>query len=173
MRETNTDQMKKAIQMIDGHSGSLETAMSSLLLQFDDSIGLFGEIQIMGDHDECVAMLGADSLQDVNDALCSFDVKIARRFVRKDDVGIVDKGTRDGDTLLFTAGQFARAVVESFRQAECFEPFFCVVIDFVAVDAPLEGGQGGVFQGGQFGKKKIRLENEANALFAEFRQGGG
>ena len=57
----------------------------------------------MSDHDERVALLGTDALQDVDDALRGFDVEIARRFISKDDVGIVDEGTRDGDTLLFTA----------------------------------------------------------------------
>ena len=111
-------------------------------------------------------------LQDVDDALRGFGVKVAGRFVRKDDVRIVDEGACDGDALLFTAGQFARTVVQACRQPECFKPFLGVFIDLIAVDAPLESGQGGVLQRGEFGEEHVGLEDEAYALFAELRQGG-
>ena len=95
------------------HATRLLDSLLLLLLQFDDAVGLFGEIQIMGDHDERLGLARTNVLQDVDDALRGLGVKIAGRFIRKDDVRIVDEGACDGHTLLFAAGQFARAVVQA------------------------------------------------------------
>ena len=71
--------------------------------QTDDAVGLFGQLLVMGDHDQGFPLFQAHVFQNVDDALGGCCVKISGRFVSQDDIRVIDQGAGDGDALLFAA----------------------------------------------------------------------
>ena len=52
-----------------------------------------------------------------------FAVQSAGRFVRQEDIRVIDKGTGDSHTLHLTAGHLVRLLVELVAQTHLFEGF--------------------------------------------------
>lgn len=100
-----------------------ELALASLLHHFavgeaDDTVGSLGDLLAVGDDDEGLAHLVAESEQDIEDGVAGFLIEVAGRFVGEDEVGLVHEGAGDGDTLAFAAGEFGGAVPQAVAEAE-------------------------------------------------------
>ena len=84
----------------------------------------------MGHHDD--QAIARQTLQDLHDLDGGVGIERARRLVCQDDLGIVDDGARDGDTLHLTAGELVGALVHMLSQADLRQsllgalPAFCL-----------------------------------------------
>ena len=58
-------------------------------------------------------------IQDVSAGLC---IQVARRFIRQDQVGLMDKRPSDRDALLLPSGELVRIGVATITQANGLQP---------------------------------------------------
>ena len=75
----------------------------------------------MGDHDDGASVFLVQFVEQFHDFSSHLGVQVTGRFVGKDDVGIADDGTGDGDTLALAAGELRREVAHAVREADLFE----------------------------------------------------
>ena len=74
------------------------------------------QLAVVG-RDEHGRSAGVDLTEQVHDLEREIGIEVARRFVREHERRIVDQRTRDGDALLFAAGEIARIRVDAVLQA--------------------------------------------------------
>jgi len=78
----------------------------------------------MGNHDEGYPFL-VQVLQDGKDLLPGFGIQVARWLVGHDDGRLIYESPCYCDTLLLTAGEPARKVVEPVAEPDLFERILC------------------------------------------------
>ena len=81
----------------------------------------------MRDHHDRLVKLFIEFLEHLEHDLGIFGVEIAGWLVRQDDRGPVDDSTRQGDSLLFAAGQFERLVMHLVLEFEKFQHLFAIL----------------------------------------------
>src|SRR6185436_8786262 len=64
-------------------------------------------VRIVGDHNDRLTMLPIERLKQIQDFIAGFAVKVASRFVAKQDCRIGDDRPGDSNPLLFAARQGA------------------------------------------------------------------
>ena len=69
----------------------------------------------MRDHDDGLAVLAVERLEQAEDFVAGLAVEIAGRLVAEQQRGIGDDGARDADALLFAAGERARIMLRAVR----------------------------------------------------------
>ena len=75
----------------------------------------------MGDHDDETVF--RHLFQKVHDLHGGLRVEGAGGLVREDDIGVVDKRSRDGDALHLTAGELVRLLVDLIAETDFLERF--------------------------------------------------
>jgi hypothetical protein len=73
---------------------------------------------IVGDHDDGLAVLFVQRLQQVEDFVAGLAIQVAGGFVAEQQRGIGDDGARDADALLLAARQLARLVFHAIAEAD-------------------------------------------------------
>ena len=90
----------------------------------DDPCGiLLGKLGVVGDHYH--EPVGSDLLQYLHDHDTGLGIERPGRFVKKDDVGIIDEGSRDGDALHLSSGHLGRPLFELISEAHVLKCFLC------------------------------------------------
>ena len=74
-----------------------------------------GGLRVVGDHDDGLAVLAVELLQQAEDLLGGLAVEVAGRLVADQQRRIGDDRAGDGDALLLAAGQLARLVLARGR----------------------------------------------------------
>ena len=74
-------------------------------------------VRIVRDHDDGLALLLVQRLQQVEDLIAGLAVEVAGRLVAQQQRRIGDDRARDADALLLTAGQLARLVLGAVAQS--------------------------------------------------------
>ena len=69
----------------------------------DGAAGAGGGVRIVGDHDDGLAVVLVERLEQGEDFITRLAVEVAGGFVAKQDRGIGDDGAGDADTLLLAA----------------------------------------------------------------------
>ena len=136
------------------------------VLDFDDAVGVFGDVAVVGNEDDGVAF-GVQFAEDFHDFFATVAVKRAGGFVGEDDLSAVHERTGDGDALLLAAGELARFVFGAFAEAEAGEQRFGTFFPCFAVRTGVDGGDGDVFPGFEVGKQVVALEDEADVFASE------
>ena len=72
----------------------------------------------MGDHDDGLAVLAIECLEERKDFVTGFPVEIARRLIAEEDGGVGDDGAGDADALLFATRQLTWMVSGSVGKAD-------------------------------------------------------
>src|SRR5687767_11192760 len=75
-----------------------------------------GDVRLVRDHDDGLAEL-VESLQDREDLRARVRVEVPGRLVGEDHRRVVQERARDGDALLLSAGELARAVLHAVGEA--------------------------------------------------------
>src|SRR5690606_40346945 len=81
------------------------------LVQVKHAPRALGCVRIVRDHDDRLALLFVQRLQQLEDLIARLAVQVAGRLVAQQDRRVGDDGARDADTLLLAAGQLARLVL--------------------------------------------------------------
>ena len=74
--------------------------------ELDATAGVARDVHVVRDHQDRVSGL-MQFAENVDDDIFVRLIEIARRFVGKDQLRLIDERSRDGHTLLFSAGEFA------------------------------------------------------------------
>jgi hypothetical protein len=75
----------------------------------------------MRDTDDSPALLAGDSLKDPDHSRTILAIQIPRRFVPKDEDGIIRQGTRDCDALALPSGHAIRRLLSLIHKVEIFQ----------------------------------------------------
>ena len=68
-----------------------------------DSAGIFLEnLSVVGYHNDSCTFLLVDAGEKFHNAVCSLVVEVSGRLVSYDDLGFIEKRTRNGDALLLS-----------------------------------------------------------------------
>lgn len=121
----------------------------------------------MGDDDYGLAELVPEAEEKFVELGLGDAVEIAGRLVREEDCRVVDEGSCYGDPLLFSAGKFRRLVPGALFQSEGVEEFQGFCRSFFLASAGNQGRNHYVFEGSEFRKKVVELEDEADSPVAE------
>ena len=139
------------------------------VLDFDDPAGKARDVVVVG-HDDDGVPPPVQFGEDVHDVLAAFGVERAGGFVGKDDAAAVHERPGDGNALLLAAGKLVGLVLQLVRQAQIREQGLGPVKARLFVHPGVYGGKGHVFRGGQCGEQVVALEDEPDALPAQFRE---
>ena len=136
------------------------------VLDFDDAVGVFGDVAVVGDEDDGVAF-GVQFAEDFHDFFAAVAVKCASGFVGEDDLSAVHERTGDGDALLLAAGELSGFVFGAFAEAEAGKQRFGAFFPRFAVRTGVDGGNSDVFPGFEVGEQVVALEDEADVFASE------
>ena len=139
--------------------------MMTPVRQVDDARGvLLCQLGVVRDHDD--QTVGRDFREQVHDLNAGLGVERARRFVGKDDFGVVDEGAGDGDALHLAAGKLAGLFVHVLAKPDALERLDGALRRSARYDAGKREGQLDVCQNGLVRDKVVGLEHEADAVVA-------
>ncbi len=125
----------------------------------------------MGDHYDGDVLAGVDLGEEVGEARGVRAVERARGLVGEEELRAVDECAGDGGALAFTAGELARAVVETVAEADGFQQFFGARAKGGAVGGFAgERGDEDIFQRGALWEQVVELEDEAHRCIPKRRQ---
>src|SRR5215470_1892080 len=131
-----------------------------------DTVEIGDRLGVVRDHDDCLPQFLVQLAQHFQHNIRIFCIKIAGRFVRQKNLRLVDDGTSDGHTLLFTAGHFRWLMIQTaFETQQLCNNLKTVWIKSVAVNVLRDGN---VHLGGHCGKQIKSLKNETDFAAAEF-----
>src|SRR6476661_319339 len=88
------------------------------LVQVDRVGGVFGRLRIMRDHDDGLAVVAIEHLQQLQDLLGRVPVEVAGRLVADEEGRVGHDRARDRHALLLAAGQFVGLVRAAIGQAD-------------------------------------------------------
>ena len=120
----------------------------------------------VGNHDDGRALFVQIGKQG-HDLVTIAGVKVTRRFIREDELGVVDYGTGYGDTLLLTTGKLLRVVVAAMHDLHFVKYSFYALFAFRSFDAKIYEGELDVFENRELVYEVEALEYEADIAFAE------
>jgi hypothetical protein len=81
-------------------------------------LGARGGVRIVRDHDDRLALLLVQRLQQVEDLVARLAVEVAGRLVAQQKRGIGDDRARDADALFLAARQLARLVLGAVTETD-------------------------------------------------------
>ena len=73
----------------------------------------FGGVRIVRDHDDRLAVVAIERLQEVEDLVPGLAVEVAGRFITEQERRVRHDGTGDPDALLLAAGELPRVVLRA------------------------------------------------------------
>src|SRR4051812_42720442 len=95
--------------------------LQAALLEVQRAVGAFGGARIVRDHDDGLAVLLVQRLQQVEDLVAGLAIQVTRGLVAQQQRGISDDGARDADALLLAAGQFLGLVLHPIAETHELE----------------------------------------------------
>jgi hypothetical protein len=122
---------------------------------------MLGNSLFMGDNDDRRA-LTIEILEDLKDFLAGFRIEIARGFVGKNEMGLLDEGSCDGDPLLFAAGHLAGPVGDTILEPDTLKGGDGFVL--LIVGSAVHEGEHHVAESTFIPEEVERLKNEADFL---------
>src|SRR6476660_5658212 len=84
---------------------------------YNVSLGVSGDVLLVRDHDDGDAVL-VELLENGQDLDACAAVEIAGRFIRQQDLRIIDQRARNRDALLLTAGKLTRKMILTTREPD-------------------------------------------------------
>ena len=96
-----SDRVSLWLLLVAGPGGGM-VAGDDTVADGDDAVGVLGDIWLMGDDDDGVAV-GMELVEEGHDLVAGFGVEVSCGLVGEDDGGFVDQGAGDGDALALAA----------------------------------------------------------------------
>ena len=113
----------------------------------DDPLGVFGDVTLVGHHQDGVALV-LQALEQPHYLLAGLAVEVAGRFVGEDDGRTRRQRAGDGDALALTAGEFVRPVVGAVGETNLVEALFGAFDPLRPADLLKDEGERDVLGGG-------------------------
>ena len=118
----------------------------------------------MGNHDN--QLLLRDLAQNLHDLYACLRIQRTRRLVCQQNVGVVDKGARNGDTLHLTARELVWLFIQMRSKTNLFECICRTAATLFFGDARQRECQFDVGKHGLVGDEVVALEYEADGVIA-------
>ena len=83
--------------------------------------GALGRVRVVRHHDDRLAVVAVERLQQVENLVAGLAIEIARRLVAQQQRRVGHDGARDADALLLAAGQLPRIVLGALGEADDFQ----------------------------------------------------
>ena len=93
------------------------SSTSTPLSRWSDARRARRGVRVVRDHDDRLAVLAVERLQQVEDLVARLAVEVAGRLVAEQQRRVGDDGARDADALLLAAGELARVVLARGRSS--------------------------------------------------------
>ena len=133
----------------------------------DDTPGLPGDILLVRDNDDGVAVQGK-LLEQGHDFRSRLGIEISRRLVGKQNRRLVDKRAGDSDALALAAGKFVRLVMDAVGQADAGQRLHRDLPAFVRGNAGINQRQFHIAQRVGARQQVECLENKTDFAVADF-----
>jgi hypothetical protein len=153
-------------QLLVADAGREVVARDDAVADGDDAVGVFGDVGLVGDEDDGVA-LGVEFVEEGHDLVAGLGVEVAGGLVGEDDGGLVDQGAGDGDALALAAGELVWFVHHAGAEADGFEDVFGAGGAGGGGGAVVDKGKLDVVERGGAGEKVEGLEDEAYLFVAD------
>ncbi|KAG1174428.1 hypothetical protein G6F35_016658 [Rhizopus arrhizus] len=140
------------------------------LVQVHGVRGVLGRLRVMGDHDDGLAVLAVELLQQAQDLFGGLAVEVAGGFVADQEGGVGDDRAGNRHALLLAAGQFIRAVAAAVGQADQGQRDLRIALALRGVEVGQQQRQLDVLLRGQHRHQVVELEHEADVVAAPGRQ---
>ena len=88
------------------------------LVEVQRALRALGRVRIVRDHDDRLAVLAVERLQQVEDLVAGLAIEIAGRLVAEQQRRVGDDRARDADALLLAARELARVVLGAIGEAD-------------------------------------------------------
>jgi hypothetical protein len=148
-----------------GKFGDLDEAAVS---EIEAAVGELSDGRVVSDHEDGVAFV-VEFAEEANDFFLVGFVEVAGGLVGEDELGVIDEGAGDGDTLLLAAGKLSGEMLDAVGEADASERGASFGFVSGAVEVLSEHD---VFEGGEIRHEVELLEDEADFLGAEASEGG-
>ncbi len=123
---------------------------------------LVGQLGVVRDHDD--QAIAGHVAQQVHDLNAGLGVEGAGGFIREEDLGVVDEGSRNGDALHLAARHLRGFLVDVVGQADASQGIEGALTSFGAGDARQGQGQLDIGQDALVRDQVVGLEDEADAV---------
>ena len=125
----------------------------------------------MGHDDDGLAQFLAQFEKETVDLVAVVRIEVARGFVGQQHRRRIDQRTGDGHTLLLAARKLPGLVVAARREAHHVEQLRGPALDLGAGTPADQPRNADILESRELREQVVELEDEADALVAEFRQG--
>ncbi len=136
------------------------------LIQMQHMLGARRGVRIVRHHDDGLALLLIQRLQQIEDLIARLAVEVAGRLVAQQQRRIGNDRARDADALLLTAGQLARLVLGAFAQSHQAQRCAGALATIRGRQRGQQQRQFDVALGGQHRQQVVHLEHEADVIRA-------
>jgi len=116
----------------------------------------------MRHHDDRFALFLVQGFQQIKNFISGLAIEITRRFVAEQDGWIGDDRAGDADTLLFTARELARVVIETMRESDRRKGEFHLLAALLGRESSEEQGQIDISRRRENGQEIVHLEDESH-----------
>ena len=96
----------------------MHSSRQHALLEVQRPLGALGGVRIVRDHDDRLAVLAVERLQQVEDLVAGLAIEVAGRLVAEQQRRVGDDRARDADALLLAAGELPRVVLGAVGEAD-------------------------------------------------------
>ena len=124
----------------------------------------------MGDHDDGLAMIAVQFLQQAQDLVGRGAVEITGRLVTEQQLRVGNDGPGNCDALLLTAGELPRIVRGALCQPDNLQGKLSTLAAFAATEVGQQQRQLDVLACGQYRQQVVELEDKADVRRAPVRQ---
>ena len=103
------------------HATASACVTSDALVEVQRALGALRGVRIVRHHDDRLAVLAVERLQQVEDLVAGLAIEVAGRLVAQQQRRIGDDRAGDADALLLAAGELARVVLRAVAEADDVE----------------------------------------------------
>ena len=130
-----------------------------------------GGVRVVRDHDDRLAVLAVERLQQVEDLVAGLAIEVAGRLVAEQQRRVGDDRAGDADALLLAAGELARVVLRAVGEADDLQRDRRTRLRRSAFDSLVSSsGSSTLRSRGQHRQQVVELEDEADVPRAPARR---
>src|SRR5215469_2983605 len=154
----------------DDRSGGLRLLEQLALLEVQRAAGELRGLGIMGDHDDGLAVLAVEHLQESEDLVRGLAIEVPGRLIAHQQLRIGHQRARDRDALLLAAGELFRLVLGAIGEPHDLERDGDVLAALRGRELGEQQRQLDVAFGGEHRHEVVELEDEADVVGAPVRE---
>ena len=136
------------------------------LLQVQRAAGELRGLRVVGDHDDGLAVLAVEHLQQPEDLVRGLAVEVAGGLIAHEQLRVGDQRARDRDALLLAAGELPRLVLGAVREPHDLQRHGGVLAALRGRELGEQQRQLDVALGGEHRHQVVELEHEADVVRA-------